>query len=169
MLSIFQSSPQILIPCVCLAVFATLATAGEETKTAVAAETEKKQDANVEPAAADNGDTVKAKRGLYESLGDYGSFSHGSLGSFGHGSLGHGSLGHGSFGGHASFGHEAYAHGGFESHDYPSEHHHEHVKHITVEKKVPVPYTVTKHIPYTVEKKVSASFHFNFIRSKVYV
>lgn len=131
--------------------FATLATAGDETKTAVAAEAENKQDANVEPAAAANDETVKAKRGLFESLGDYGSFGHGSLGSFGHGSLGHGS-----FGGHSSYGHEAYAHGGYDSHDYPSEHHHEHVKHITVEKKIPVPYTVTKHIPYTVEKKVSA-------------
>lgn len=109
--------------------FATLATAGDETKTAVAAETEKKHDANVEPDASANDETVKAKRGLYESLGDYGSFGHGSLGSFGHGSLGHGS-----FGGHGGFGHEAYAHGGFDSHDYASEHHHEHVKHITVEK-----------------------------------
>lgn len=132
--------------------FATLATAGDETKAAVAAEAEKKQEANVEPAAAANDETVKSKRGLFESLGDYGSFGHGSLGSFGHGSLGHGS-----FGGHASYGHEAYAHGGFDSHDYPSEHHHEHVKHITIEKKIPVPYTVTKHIPYTVEKKVSVS------------
>lgn len=34
-------------------------------------------------------------------------------------------------------------------------HHHEHIKTVTIEKKVPVPYTVTKHVPYTVEKKVS--------------
>lgn len=33
-------------------------------------------------------------------------------------------------------------------------HHHEHIKTVTIEKKVPVPYTVTKHVPYTVEKKV---------------
>lgn len=37
--------------------------------------------------------------------------------------------------------------GGYGGHD-------EHVKTIVVEKKVPVPYTVTKHVPYTVEKKV---------------
>jgi len=35
------------------------------------------------------------------------------------------------------------------------EHHHEHIKTVTIEKKVPVHYTVTKHVPYTVEKKVS--------------
>lgn len=33
--------------------------------------------------------------------------------------------------------------------------HHEHIKTVTIEKKIPVPYTVTKHVPYTVEKKVS--------------
>ncbi|GLV40460.1 hypothetical protein CBL_04260 [Carabus blaptoides fortunei] len=32
-------------------------------------------------------------------------------------------------------------------------HHHEHVKTVVVEKKIPVPYTVTKHVPYSVEKK----------------
>lgn len=107
-----------------------------------------------------NGDTVKNKRGLFESLGDYSSFGHGGYGGgYGGGFGGHATLGHGSFGGHADFGHEAYAHGGHDygHHDFGgSEHHqhHEHVKHITVEKKIPVPYTVTKHIPYTVEKKV---------------
>lgn len=45
------------------------------------------------------------------------------------------------------------------SHDHHyggSEHHehHEHIKTITIEKKIPVPYTVHKHVPYTVEKKV---------------
>lgn len=39
--------------------------------------------------------------------------------------------------------------------DYHGHHHHEHIKTVTIEKKVPVPYTVTKHVPYTVEKKVS--------------
>lgn len=37
-------------------------------------------------------------------------------------------------------------------------HHHEHIKTVTIEKKVPVPYTVTKHVPYTVEKKVSSIY-----------
>lgn len=39
--------------------------------------------------------------------------------------------------------------------DYHHHHHHEHIKTVTIEKKVPVPYTVTKHVPYTVEKKVN--------------
>lgn len=48
------------------------------------------------------------------------------------------------------------------SHDHHfggSEHHehHQHIKTITIEKKIPVPYTVHKHVPYTVEKKVSES------------
>uniref|UniRef100_A0A1B0F9D1 Uncharacterized protein n=1 Tax=Glossina morsitans morsitans TaxID=37546 RepID=A0A1B0F9D1_GLOMM len=38
--------------------------------------------------------------------------------------------------------------------DYGHGGHHEHIKTVTIEKKVPVPYTVTKHVPYTVEKKV---------------
>lgn len=42
--------------------------------------------------------------------------------------------------------------------DYHHHHHHEHIKTVTIEKKVPVPYTVTKHVPYTVEKKVSPPF-----------
>lgn len=42
--------------------------------------------------------------------------------------------------------------------DYHSHHHHEHIKTVTIEKKVPVHYTVTKHVPYTVEKKVSISY-----------
>lgn len=33
-------------------------------------------------------------------------------------------------------------------------HHHEKIKTITIEKKVPVPYEVVKKIPYTVEKKI---------------
>jgi hypothetical protein len=32
--------------------------------------------------------------------------------------------------------------------------HHEHIKTVTIEKKVPVPYEVIKKIPYTVEKKI---------------
>uniref|UniRef100_A0A182ISA9 Uncharacterized protein n=1 Tax=Anopheles atroparvus TaxID=41427 RepID=A0A182ISA9_ANOAO len=49
---------------------------------------------------------------------------------------------------HSSFGDFGHDFGG---HD---EHHHEHIKTVTIEKKVPVPYTVEKHVPYTVEKKV---------------
>lgn len=41
--------------------------------------------------------------------------------------------------------------GGSEHHE-----HHQHTKTITIEKKIPVPYTVHKHVPYTVEKKVRA-------------
>lgn len=38
----------------------------------------------------------------------------------------------------------------FGGHDFgASDHHHEHIKTVTIEKKVPVPYTVHKHIPYT--------------------
>lgn len=73
---------------------------------------------------------MRNQRGVYESLGDYG---------------------HGHFGGSDDFGgHD------FGGHDFgASEHHHEHVKTVTVEKKIPTPYYVHKHIPYTVEKKVS--------------
>lgn len=38
--------------------------------------------------------------------------------------------------------------------DHHHHHHHEHIKTITIEKKVPVPYEVVKKIPYTVEKKI---------------
>lgn len=37
---------------------------------------------------------------------------------------------------------------------------HEHVKTIVVEKKIPVPYTVEKHVPYTVEKKYLTKLKF---------
>lgn len=140
-----------------------LTSAEAETKPAAAVaankEAEKKADENVEASA--NGETAKPKRGLHASLGDYASFGgHGE--SYAHTDFGHG--GGFDFGGHADFGHGGYGHGGyghggyghgFEGHDFgASEHHHEHVKHITVEKKIPVPYTITKHVPVTIEKKV---------------
>lgn len=65
-------------------------------------------------------ETVKTKRGLHHSFGNWGwqpSHDH--------------------------------HFGGSEHHE-----HHEHIKTITIEKKIPVPYTVHKHVPYTVEKKV---------------
>lgn len=83
-----------------------------------------------------NESSKNQKRGIFHSIGDYGH----DFGGHGHSFGGHGQ----SFGGHDFGGHDFGA----------SEHHHEHVKTITIEKKVPVPYTVTKHIPYTVEKKV---------------
>lgn len=141
-----------MIPC-CLAVLVALTSAEAETKPAAAVaankEAEKKLDANAADAVADNGETAKNKRGLHASLGDYASFG-------GHESYAHADFGHGShidFGGHADFGHGGWA--GIEGHDFgASEHHHEHVKHITIEKKIPVPYTITKHVPVTIEKKV---------------
>lgn len=91
---------------------------------------EKKQDEII--------DTVKSKRGVFESLGDYGAVGHHEE----------------SFGGHDFGGHDFGA----------SEHHHEHVKHVTIEKKIPVPYTVTKHVPYTGE---TSSYNFvKIINSK---
>ena len=49
-------------------------------------------------------------------------------------------------------------HGG-DSEGHESHHgHHEHIKTVTIEKKVPVPHYVTKHVPYTVEKKVCSLF-----------
>lgn len=125
-----------------------LTSAEAETKPAAAVaannEAEKKHDANVDAAATDNGETAKNKRGLHASLGDYASFG------------GHESFGHSDWhGGHDFGGHVDFGHGGFEGHDFgASEHHHEHVKHITIEKKIPVPYTITKHVPVTIEKKV---------------
>lgn len=119
-----------------MAVLAAMTSAEAETKAAAAAvantEAEKKHDKNVE--ATENGETAKNKRGLHASLGDYASFGHES---YGHGYFGHG----GGFGHGADFGHgfSGFQHGGYEGHEYaPSEHHHEHVKHITVEKKIPV-------------------------------
>lgn len=136
-----------------------MTTAEAETKPAAVAnaEVEKKQDTKVE---ANDGETAKNKRGLHASLGDFASFGHES---YAHGGGGGGDFGghfaghfgggggggfeghhggfeghhggfeghHGGFGGH---------HGGFEGHhDFAaSDHHHEHVKHITVEKKIPV-------------------------------
>lgn len=138
-----------------------LTSAETDKKEAAVAETavEQKQEANT-----NEGDSVKNKRGLHEALGDYGwsgygghDLGHGaayeSHDHFGHAEahhdFGHHDLGHHDLG-HHDFGHHDHGH-----HDFGgSEHHHEHVKHITIEKKVPVPYTVTKHIPYTVEKKV---------------
>jgi hypothetical protein len=61
----------------------------------------------------------------------------------------HGSIGDYSFGGHDG-GHDFGGSSGYGGHHE----HHEHIKTITIEKKVPVPYTVHKHVPYTVEKKV---------------
>lgn len=145
-ISIFRFSMQLVIPC-CLAVLVALTSAEAETKPAAAVtaavnnEAEKKQDANVEPKGGS--ETAKNKRGLHASLGDYASFGGG------HESYAYGG---GDFGGHGGWDFGGH---GFENHDFgASEHHHEHVKHITVEKKIPVPYTITKHVPYTVEKKV---------------
>lgn len=141
-----------VIPC-CLAVLVALTSAEAETKPAAAvaanSEAEKKHDANAADAATDNDETAKNKRGLHASLGDFASFG-------GHESYGHADFGHGShidFGGHGDFGHGGWT--GYGGHDFgASEHHHEHVKHITIEKKIPVPYTITKHVPVTIEKKV---------------
>lgn len=161
-----------------MAVLVVLTSAETDKKTAVAETAERKQD---EKGVENADDTVKNKRGLHGSLGDYASFGHGGFeaqhGGFEghHGGFEAHDFGHGGFEGHQGFGghqggfegHQGFGshqggfgghHGGFEAHDYgASEHHHEHVKHITIEKKVPVPYTVTKHIPYTVEKKVCAN------------
>lgn len=101
--------------------------------------TENKQ-SNVEQkeAADTKSASARSQRGVYGSLGDYGHSSHGHSG---HGHSGHGSH---DFGGQDFGGHDFGA----------SDHHQEHIKTIHIEKKVPVPYTVHKHIPYTVEKKV---------------
>lgn len=127
-----------------------MTTAEAETKSAAAAvaanaEAEKKQDVKVE--ATENGETAKNKRGLHASLGDFASFG-------GHESYAHQDFGHGGgiadFGGHGGW--QGGWQGGFEGgHDFgASEHHHEHVKHVTIEKKIPVPYTITKHVPVTI-------------------
>lgn len=120
-----------------MAVLVAMTTAEAETKSANA-EVEKKSDKNVE--ATDNNnesgvETAKNKRGLHASLGDYASFGGGHE-SYAHTDFGHG----GSFGGHGGdFGGHGGWHGSFGGHDFgASEHHHEHVKHITVEKKIPV-------------------------------
>lgn len=135
------------IPC-CLAVLVALTLAEAETKPDAAVannnEVEKKQDANVE--ATDGSETAKNKRGLHSSLGDFASFGGGHGGYAYGGDYGGGYAYGGSFDGY---------HGGYGNHDVgASEHHHEHVKHITIEKKIPVPYTITKHVPVTIEKKV---------------
>lgn len=116
-----------------------LTAAEAETKSAATtnAEVEQKQDTKVEATDNNNGETAKNKRGLHASLGDYASFGGG------HESYAHTDFGHhgGDFGGHGDFGG---GHGGWQGsfgsgHDFgASEHHHEHVKHITVEKKIPV-------------------------------
>lgn len=124
-----------------------MTSAEAETKSAAAAvaangEAEKKQDDKVE--ATENGETAKNKRGLHASLGDFASFG-------GHESYGHHDFGHGGdFGGHGGW--QSGWQGGFDGHhDFgASEHHHEHVKHVTIEKKIPVPYTITKHVPVTI-------------------
>lgn len=107
-----------------------MTSAEAETKTANA-EVEKKSDANIEATDNKNADgveTAKNKRGLHHSLGDYASFGGGHE-SYAQADFGHG----GDFGGHGGW------HGSFGGHDFgASEHHHEHVKHITVEKKIPV-------------------------------
>jgi len=95
----------------------------------------KKTEQEIEPAAAKESQKNE-KRGIFHSIGNYG----GGFGSFGGGHSGGG--GGGDFGG-------SYGGGDFGGHS-----HHEHIKTITIEKKVPVPYTVHKHVPYTVEKKV---------------
>lgn len=62
-----------------------------------------------------------------------------------------------SFGGHewSSGGHSSYDDHGHGGGGGGGGHHHEHIKTITIEKKVPYPVEVVKKIPYTVEKKVS--------------
>lgn len=90
-----------------------------------------KKESKVETKEIEQSESQKTeKRGLHHSIGDFG--------------------GH-DFGGHDFGGHDF---GGGDDH-----HHHEHVKTITIEKKVPVPYTVHKHVPYTVEKKVPYTVH----------
>lgn len=114
-----------------------MTTAEAETKSANT-EVEKKHDTNLEAVDNNNdaggGETAKNKRGLHGSLGDYASFGGGHE-SYAHTDFGHGG---GDFGGHGDFGGNGGWHG-FGGHDFgASEHHHEHVKHITVEKKIPV-------------------------------
>lgn len=94
-----------------------------------------KKESKVETKQIEQAESQKTeKRGLHHSLGDYG--------------------GH-DFGGHDFGGHDF----GGGDHGHEEHHHHEHVKTITIEKKVPVPYTVHKHVPYTVEKKVPYTVH----------
>lgn len=73
-------------------------------------------------------DKKTEKRGLHESYGDFG------------GGGGYGGGGGGGYG------------GGFEGGDSggAEDHHHEHVKTVTVVKKIPVPYEVHKKVPYLV-------------------
>lgn len=119
-----------------------MTTAEAETKSANT-EVEKKENTNVEAIDNNNGgETAKNKRGLHASLGDYASFGGGGHESYAHTDFGHGGGG-GDFGGHGDFGGGGGGHGGwhgsFGGHDFgASDHHHEHVKHITVEKKIPV-------------------------------
>lgn len=92
-----------------------------------------KKEATAETKQIEQAESQKTeKRGLHHSIGDFG--------------------GH-DFGGHDFGGHD------FGGDDHGHHHHHEHVKTITIEKKVPVPYTVHKHVPYTVEKKVPYTVH----------
>lgn len=67
---------------------------------------------------------------------------------------------YGSYGDFGSSGGGSYG-GGWESHG-----HDEHVKTVTIEKKVPVPVEVIKKIPYYVEKHVSI-FYYNFSLMKI--
>lgn len=95
------------------------------------------------------------KRGL-SSFGSYGGSSEWSP-SFGGGHYGGASsYSSGSSHGGSSYGggHGGSSYGGGDDHHH---HHHEHIKTVTIEKKVPVPYEVVKKIPYTVEKKVRPS------------
>lgn len=180
----FRNVPQFTIPC-CLAVLVAL-TSAETEKKATVAETavEQTHDTKAEETndSAKSKRGLHEVLGDYSSFGGYGAYGgqdygqaaayeahdygqfdgHHGLHHDGHHALhhdGHHALQHD--GHHALHhdGHQEFHHDGhdFGHHDFgASEHHHEHVKHITIEKKVPVPYTVTKHIPYTVEKKVRA-------------
>lgn len=126
---VFSYCLQIIVPC-CLAVLIALS-AAEDPVAEGKKETKAEPKAIVEDQKA-NESSKNQKRGIFGSIGDYG----------------HDFGGH-SYGGHSFGGHD------FGGHDFgASEHHHEHIKTITIEKKIPVPYTVTKHVPYTVEKKV---------------
>lgn len=121
---------QIIIP-LCVAVLVAHV-AGEKAAAAAEGKQEVKRVDDQEATDA----TSKTKRGLHHSLGDYGW---------------HPSSGH-HFGGYEHNPHGDHHFGGSDHHEHHE--HHEHVKTITIEKKIPVPYHVTKHIPYTVEKKV---------------
>lgn len=60
----------------------------------------------------------------------------------------------GSYGGSSDWAPSFGDHHASGSHHHDHHHHHEHIKTVTIEKKIPVPYEVIKKIPVTVEKKI---------------